>query len=78
MKIGALIILEPATIGVGFALGVFGGYFLGKSRTLEKQLEAECGSLPVIEDHQDKDPSLPEMITTTIPYWTVSETDDEE
>lgn len=78
MRIGALIILEPATIGVGFALGVFGGYFLGKSKALEKQLETECGPLPVIEEHQDKGSSLPEMITTTIPYWTVTETDDEE
>lgn len=57
MKIGALIITEPANVLSGALLGLVAGYFLGKSCALEKQLEEEHAPLEEIEQ-VDKTPEV--------------------
>lgn len=67
MKIGALIITEPANVLSGALLGLFAGYFLGKSCALEKQLDEEHAPLEEIEQAPDIVNEIPK-----VNWWSVT------
>lgn len=73
MKVGALIITEPANVLSGALLGLLAGYFLGKSCALEKQLEEEHAPLEEIEQADDID-DIPKVNWWSVPNQGHSET----
>lgn len=74
MKIGALIITEPANVLSGALLGLLAGYFLGKSTALEKQLEEEHAPLDEIEQAPDIVDELPKVNWWSVPNQGHAET----